>query len=98
MVDRFKSQYDHSPPTMRKAIGFNTALYMHQASGCYLHYMREFARLAPPETVSEAEEELLPMLRMGFLDTDLHHSLSSRVPPGDVNDVSALRPGVSFES
>ena len=93
MVDRFKEHYDHTPSTMRKAIGFNTAMYMHQATACFLHYMREFARIAPPEAVTEAEEELYPMLRQGFLDTDLHHSLSTRVPPGDLADISALRLG-----
>ena len=91
MVDRLIRDHDNCAEQMRKAFSFKDALEVHQAAGCFLHFISELKKIAPPERFQQARDGLMEQFMQGFMDADLCHVLSSQVPPGDIKSVSAFR-------
>ena len=90
-VHRMCADFDQTPPALRKPWSFATALNRHQCCGLYIHYMGLLQKRIPQGKWAEVERSLDSQFTFGFLDTDLQHSLTSEVPPGNMETVSAFR-------
>ena len=85
------ADFDNAPVPMRQAVKFATGLKLHQACGAFLHYLREYEKMAPAADVLQSRQELFQVFIRGFMDPDLHHSLEQTVPPGRLEDISTFR-------
>jgi len=90
-LQRLEQDFDSLPPSMRKANSFQQATAKHQATGVFLHFLKEFEKVCPAGQFQAASESLLSQFKSGYLDCDLQHCLESQVPPADMAAISGFR-------
>ena len=98
MADRLIQDHDNTAEQLRKAFNFKEATVIHQAAGCFLHFLSVLQTLAPAAEFEKMRTELLNQFMQGFMDADLCHALSAQVPPGDIKSIASFRYGVKFHT
>ena len=91
VVQRLIADHDGTAEQLRKAFGFKDAMLIHQAGGCFLHFLSVLQRMSPANSFNDARDRLMDQFMKGFMDADLLHVLSSSVPPGDIKSVGSFR-------
>lgn len=91
-LKRLIANFDNTPAPLRKGMSFKEGLYLHQCCGGFVHFLKEFEKLAPPDEFTQAAESLRNQFGFGYLDPDIYHCLETQVSPGLVRSVSAFRP------
>ena len=85
------SDHDGTAEKMRKAFNFKDALAIHQAGGCFLHFLTVLQQLSPARDFNDMATALRNQFMQGFMDADLVHVVLNSVPPGDAKAVGAFR-------
>ena len=88
---RFLSDYTRAPPEMRHPLNYKDALAKHQACGGYLHFKALLQDKCPAKDWKTISDEVDEAFMQKFLDADLAQAMSTSVPPGDIQAISALR-------
>ena len=96
MLQRLIGDHDNTAPQMRKPFSLKDATAVHQAGGCFLHFLSVLQRMAPTTLFREAEKSLRDQFSQGFMDGDLLHVITSSVPPGDIKAVGSFRTDCVF--
>lgn len=88
-VSRLQTDFDATPPALRKACSFKDGLSKHQCCGA--HFLSVLQRMSPPAEFKVAEESLLAQFMKSFMDLDLSHAIKQQVPRGDLHAIAAFR-------
>ena len=91
MVHRLIADHDSTAEQMRKPFTFKDAMSLHQAGGCFLHFLAILKKMSPASSFDDARAKLEDQFMKGFMDADLLHVLSSSVPPADIKSIGSFR-------
>ena len=91
MLERLIGDHDNTAPQMRKPFSLKDAMAIHQAGGCFLHFLAILQKMAPATMFKEAEKSLRDQFAQGFMDGDLLHVITTSVPPADIKAIGSFR-------
>ena len=96
-LERIISDHDQTAPGLRKALSLKEAVKVHQATGCFLYFLRKLKQISPEKDFPEFERALKAQFMGGYLDGDLISTLEEQVPAAaDISSVKAFRPKLSI--
>ena len=91
MVTRMIADHDLTSLALRRPLNFRDACNLHQAAGCFIHFLSILEKMMPAQLFPESKQALESQFMQAFMDGDLLHVISDQVPPGDVESVQAFR-------
>lgn len=91
-VDRLIKDWDRQPAKMKKSWSFKEAAQLHATCGAFLHYMLLLENKLSEEEFKRETPLLYDQFFGSFLDPDLLHAVQTTVPPGNVADITMMRP------